>query len=227
MSDTQTGTIDNRYPRAEEWVNAATHGAGALLGIAGLVLLILRAVSQGREGSLMAVILYGSALIFLYLSSALHHGIPRGVFKRVFLALDHSGIYLLIAGTYTPFCLLMPPGEAWTLLTLIWALAIIGITLQTTAFLTGYSDQYEKVGFLMHLGMSWIPILFAGSIILEALVPPGLMLLIAGGLSYSIGVIFYKWRRLPYNHAVWHLFVVGGSAFHFFSIFLYVVPIVA
>lgn len=224
MPDTHTGTIDNRYSRAEEWVNAATHGVGALLGIAGLVLLILRAVSQGREGSLTAVILYGSALIFLYLSSALHHGIPHGIFKKVFLAFDHTGIYLLIAGTYTPFCLLMPPGEAWILLTLIWVLAIIGITVQMTAFLTGYGDQYEKVGFLMHLGMSWIPILFAGSIILEALVTPGLMLLIAGGLSYSIGVIFYKWRRLPFNHAVWHLFVVGGSAFHFFSIFLYVVP---
>lgn len=226
MPEKQLSMIDGRYSRAEERVNAATHGVGALLGIAGLVFLILRAIGQGREGSLTAVILYGSALIFLFLSSALHHGIPRGTFKKVFLAFDHSGIYLLIAGTYTPFCLLMPPSDAWTLLILIWSLAFVGIAIQTTAFLTGYSDQYEKVGFLFHLGMSWVPILFAGSVILEALVPPGLMLLIAGGVSYSVGVIFYKWRRLPYNHAVWHLFVVSGSAFHFFSIFLYVVPVV-
>lgn len=224
MSEKQLSTIDDRYSRTEEWLNAATHGVGALLGIAGLVLLILKAVADGRDGSLTAVILYGSALIFLYLSSALHHGISHGVFKKVFLSLDHSGIYLLIAGTYTPFCLLMPPAEAWTLLILIWSLAAIGISVQTAAFVTGHGERYEKIGFMLHLGMSWIPILFAGSIILENLVTPGLMLLIAGGLSYSIGVIFYKWRRLPYNHAIWHLFVVGGSAFHFFSIFLYVVP---
>lgn len=224
MPEKSPGTIDDRYSRTEEWLNSATHGVGALLGVAGLVLLILKALADGRDGSLTAVILYGSALIFLYLSSALHHGIPHGVFKKIFLSLDHSGIYLLIAGTYTPFCLLMPQEEAWTLLILIWSLAAIGISVQTAAFVSGHGQRYEKIGFLLHLAMSWIPILFAGSIILENLVTPGLMLLIAGGLSYSIGVIFYKWRRLPYNHAVWHLFVVGGSAFHFFSIFLYVVP---
>lgn len=224
MPEEQLHPVDDRFSRAEEWLNAATHGAGALLGIAGLVLLILKALADGRDGSLTAVILYGSALIFLYASSALHHGIPHGIFKKIFLSLDHSGIYLLIAGTYTPFCLLMPPNEAWTLLVLIWSLAASGIAVQTVAFLTGHSVRYEKIGFLLHLGMSWIPILFAGSVVLEALVPPGLMLLIAGGLSYSVGVIFYKWRQLPYNHAVWHMFVIGGSTFHFFSIFFYVIP---
>jgi hemolysin III len=221
---TQTA-IDTRYTRVEEWLNAATHGVGAALGIAGLVFLILRALADGRDGSLLASVLYGSALVFLFLASALHHAIPGGRAKHVFLSLDHSGIYLLIAGTYTPFCLLMPEGTAWMLLVLIWSLAGIGIAVQTTAFIMGHGARYEKIGFALHLAMSWIPILFAGKHILGALMPGGFYLLLAGGIAYSVGVIFYKWKRLPYNHAIWHLFVVGGSAFHFFSIFLYVIPV--
>lgn len=111
-----SGAIDSRYSRLEEWLNAGTHGVGAVLGVAGLVLLVVRAVTVGRDGSLPAVILYGSALILLYSFSAIHHAIPRGAIKKVFLSLDHSGIFFLIAGTYTPFCLLMPAGQGWILL---------------------------------------------------------------------------------------------------------------
>lgn len=217
-------SIDTRYSRVEEWVNAATHGVGALLGIAGLVFLILRAIAMGRDGSLPAVILYGSALIFLFVFSALHHAFPGGRIKQIFLSLDHSGIFLLIAGTYTPFCLLMPPGQGWILFAVIWTLAITGIAGQSIAFLTGQSDRYERIGFLLHLAMAWAPMLLAGAIVFKALAPTGLFLLVAGGLAYTVGVLFYIWKGLPFNHAIWHLFVIGGSTFHFFSIFLFVIP---
>nr|HIL74081.1 hemolysin III family protein [Rhodospirillales bacterium] len=137
---------------------------------------------------------------------------------------DHCGIYLLIAGTYTPFCLLMPPGRKWTLLALIWGLALIGITIQLVAFLARRSDSYERFAFVFYLAIGWIPILWAGKYVFKSLAPMGLDLLIAGGIAYSIGVVFYLWKRIPYGHAVWHLFVIVGSAFHFFSILYYVVP---
>ena len=223
-SPVPASTIDSRYTRFEEWLNAGTHGLGALLGIAALVLLIVRAVTVGRDGSLPAVILYGCALILLYSFSAIHHAIPRGAIKKVFLSLDHSGIFFLIAGTYTPFCLLLPSAQGWILLALIWSLAGLGIAVQSAAFLTGRDAAYERIAWAFHLALAWLPILFAGAIIFGALAPAGIALLAAGGAAYSIGVVFYIWKRLPYNHAIWHLFVVGGSAFHFFSIFFYVVP---
>lgn len=213
-----------RYTRTEEWINAATHGVGALLGIAGLVILIVQAVANGRPGSLAAVIVYGAALILLYSFSALHHALHDGSLKQLFLSLDHSGIYLLIAGTYTPFCLLMPEGQGWTLFGVIWGMAALGLAVQVTAFLTGRSDAYEKVAFGFYLAMAWTPILWAGGMMFGSLPPLGFGLLAAGGIAYSTGVIFYLWRKLPFNHAIWHLFVVGGSALHFFSILLFVIP---
>ncbi len=224
MTRTQRTVEQPRYTRSEEVVNAATHGLGAALGVAGLVFLIVRAVAIGRDGSVWAAAIYGSALIFLYVFSALHHAMPHGSVKKLFLSFDHSGIFLLIAGSYTPFCLLMPEGQKWILFAIIWSMAAIGITIQVTAFLTERSDAYEKVAYLMHLTMAWIPMAWAGSIVFGALAPIGLWLLVAGGLAYTIGVVFYLWRDLPFNHAVWHVFVIGGSTFHFFSIFFYVIP---
>lgn len=211
-------------PRAEERLNAATHAIGALLGAVGLVFLVIQAGSVGRTGSLPAVIVYGSGLVLLFLFSALHHAVSRPRIKQFFLALDHGGIYVLIAGTYTPFCLLIPPGQQWTLLTLIWGLAMGGIAIQMVAFLTKRSDGYERFAYVFYLAIGWIPILWAGEKVFGRLAQSGLVLLLAGGLIYSIGVVFYLWKRLPYGHAVWHLFVVAGSAFHFLSIFFYVVP---
>lgn len=216
-----------RYPRSEERWNSITHTLGALLGIAALVLLIVQAASVGRTGSVLAVIVYGVAMVLLFVFSALHHAIDRPNLKQLFLALDHCGIYLLIAGTYTPFSLLMPAGQEWTLLVLIWGLAITGIIIQMIAFLTGRSDSYEKFAFVLYLAMGWLPILWAGEEVFGVLASTGLSLLVAGGIAYSVGVIFYLWKRLPYGHAIWHLFVVAGSAFHFFSIIHYVVPAVA
>ncbi len=218
---------DERYPRPEEWANAAIHGVGAFFAVIGLVALVIHAVAVGRVGSVPAVSIYGAALIFLFLFSALHHAVKRHRLKHVLLALDHCGIFLLIAGTYTPFCLLMPAGQVWILLAVIWGLAAAGIAVQVASFLTGHSARYEKLAFVFFLAMGWIPILWVGDVVFAALAPGGLALLVAGGVAYSVGVVFYAWKKIPFGHAVWHLFVVAGSAFHFFSVFYYVVPATA
>ena len=215
----------DRYPRAEEQLNAATHGFGAVLSAVGLVFLALQAQSVGRAGSVPAIVIYGVALVLLFLSSALHHAVVRPKFKHFLLAFDHCGIYLLIAGTYTPFCLLMPAGQEWQLLALVWGLATVGITVQVAAFLAGRSDGYERIAFVFYLALGWVPVLWAGDKIYRNLAPAGLNLLFAGGMAFSIGVVIYLWKRLPYGHAVWHLFVVAGCALHFFAIFHYVIPI--
>lgn len=212
------------FSREEEWLNAATHGMGALLSMTGMVFMMMQAESVGRDGSLAAAAVYGTAMIFLFLFSTLHHAVLRPGLKQLMLALDHCGIYLLIAGTYTPFCLLMTDGEAWELLALIWSLAFVGIGIQATAFLIGHSERYEKVGYILYLAMGWLPVLFISEVVFGLLAPMGLALLVAGGLAYSIGVIFYLWKSLRFGHAIWHLFVVAGGGFHFFSIYYYVVP---
>ena len=190
----------------------------------GWVLLVIHADSVGRPDSLPAVIVYGTALVLLFLFSALHHAVSRPRIKHLLLGLDHSGIYLLIAGTYTPFCLLMPRGREWTLLSLVWGLALLGIAIQLVLFLTRRSGAYERIAFAFYLALGWIPMLWAGEDVVGALAPMGLALLVAGGVAFTIGVAFYLWKQLPYGHAVWHLFVVACCGFHFFAIFHYVVP---
>ncbi|CCQ73559.1 hemolysin III family protein [Magnetospira sp. QH-2] len=213
------------FPRSEERLNAASHCFGAVLAVIGLVFLILDANDGGRDGSLPAAIVYGTAMVFLFLFSALHHALINPGIKQILLALDHCGIYLLIAGTYTPFSLLMPAGQAWELLAIIWGLAFIGMAVQGVAFLTGRSEPYERFAFLFYLAMGWIPVLWASGDLFGALQAGGIALLVAGGLAFSVGVVFYLWKSLPYGHAVWHLFVVAGAACHYFSIFYYVIGV--
>lgn len=216
----------NRRPdfdRSEEVANSLLHAVGALLAVAGLILLALQATDNGRVGSLAAVLVYGMALILLFTFSALHHGLPLGRAKRLFLGLDHAGIYLLIAGTYTPFCLLALDRHN-LLLGAIWTLAAVGIGLQATAFLRGWGRSYEKAAFLIYLAMGWLPILLIGRGVMGVLDGAGLLLLVGGGLAYSIGIVFYLWRSLRFSHAVWHTFVLAASAQHFFAVFYYVVP---
>ncbi|WP_179954253.1 PAQR family membrane homeostasis protein TrhA [Denitrobaculum tricleocarpae] len=212
------------FSREEERLNAATHGLGALLSVTGMIFLMMQAESVGRDGSFAAAAVYGAALIFLFLFSTLHHAVLRPRLKQFLLALDHCGIYLLIAGTYTPFCLLMPDGEGWELLALIWSLAFAGITVQMAAFVIGHSERYERFAYVFYLAMGWLPVFYISEVIFGLLAPTGLALLVAGGLAYSIGVIFYLWKSLRFGHAIWHLFVVAAAGFHFFSIYHYVVP---
>jgi len=142
-----------RYPRSDERLNAATHALGAVLGSVGLGFLIIQSAGLGHTGVLLAVIIYGTAMVALFVFSAIHHALIAPRLKQVFLALDHCGIYLLIAGTYTPFALLMPPGQEWTLLAFVWGIAAVGITLQVAAFLLSRSDAYEKFAFVLYLAM--------------------------------------------------------------------------
>jgi hemolysin III len=136
------------HPWAEERLNAATHAFGAFLGVVGLVLLVMQADRVGRPDSLPAAIVYGTALVLLVLFSALHHAVLRPRIKHILLSLDHGGIYLLIAGTYTPFCLLIPRDEEWTLLALVWGLAMLGIAIQVASFLTRRSAACERIAFV-------------------------------------------------------------------------------
>jgi hemolysin III len=208
----------------EERLNAATHAAGALLSVVGMVWLIVRAGSTGQSGSVAVSTVYGAALVLLYLFSALHHAVSHPRTKQIFLALDHCGIYLLIAGTYTPFMLLMPAGQGWLLLSFVWSVAAVGIALQMGSFIAGRSNDYERFAFVLYLAMGWGPLFWVSDDVMNKLAPVGFALLLAGGIAYSAGVIFYLWKTLFHNHAIWHLFVIAGSVLQFFSILFYVVP---
>lgn len=222
--NTGDSRVRRTFSRSEELANSLIHAVGAVLGVVAMIVLIWKAEEGGRTGSLGAVLIYGAALILLFASSAIYHGLSDGCAKRLFRSFDHAGIFLLIAGTYTPFCLLLPPESRWILFTIVWTLAGLGIALQATAFLVGRIRHYEKGAFAFYLALGWVPILAAGGDVLKALAATGLMLLVAGGVAYSIGVIFYLWRRLRFGHAIWHLFVLGASTFHFFAVLLFVVP---
>jgi hemolysin III len=214
----------HRYTRHEEWANSAIHAVGALLGVIGLALLIAQAQTNGRDGSLVAVIVYGITLVLLFVCSALQHGLRSGPAKRLFLVLDHAGIFLVIAGTYTTFCLVLEPLQRNMLLAAIWTLAAIGIALEVRAFLSGRGKHYEKTAYLGYLLLGWFPILVSGGAMFRSIELAGTWLMVAGGLAYSIGIVFYLWTKLRFGHAVWHLFVLAASALHFLAVLLYVVP---
>lgn len=203
---------------AEEIANAVTHGVGAALSIAGLTLLIVMAAWSGDRWLIVGVSIYGFALVFLYLASTLYHSMPRDPAKSFFLVLDHVGIALLIAGTYTPILLgkmRTPTGLAF--LGIIWTLAITGAAIK--AFFT---QRYTALSTGLYVALGWLAVLL-GRAMFEALGLAGVMWMAIGGLSYSLGVIPFLWERLPFNHAVWHVFVMGGSACHYFAIMRYVV----
>jgi len=206
------------YTLAEEIANAITHGIGAALSIAGLVVLVVLAAIYGSAWSIVAVGIYGSTLVLAYLSSTLYHSIPHRRAKRVLQVLDHSMIFLLIAGTYTPVAMLaLASGPDWLLLVTIWSLAVAGIVLQIV-----WPNRYEALRVTLYVVMGWLVLAWAGPLV-EGIGWDGTALMVVGGVAYTAGIGFYAWDRLPFNHAVWHLFVMGGSAAHFFAI-LYFVP---
>ncbi len=193
-----------------------THGIGTALSIAALVLLVVFASKYGDGWRIVSLSIYGTTLILLYLASTLYHSFTGKRIKRFFRLLDHSSIYLLIAGTYTPIALISLRGAwGWTLFGLVWAMAIGGIGAKI--FLVG---RLRIVSVLYYAAMGWL-VVIALKPLLQA-VPMGLFVwLLAGGLSYSLGIIFFAWKKLPYNHAIWHLFVLGGSIAHFFGMLLH------
>jgi len=208
-----------RYSLGEEIAHAATHGVGALLSIAGLISLVVAAALRGSAWHVTGAAVFGVTLVLLFTASTLYHAISHRRAKRVFQRLDHAAIFLLIAGTYTPFTLVNLRGAwGWTLLGLVWGLAILGIVLQTAA-----PQRARRLSLALYLVMGWMVVIAAEPLV-QSIHPDGLALLVLGGVVYTLGVVFYAWQRLPYNHAIWHVFVLAGSACHFSCVLGYVIP---
>ncbi|AJY75652.1 PAQR family membrane homeostasis protein TrhA [Paenibacillus beijingensis] len=213
MADTYT------FTKREEAANAITHGVGAALSIAALVLLIVFSAERGTALHVVTFTVYGTAMLLLYAASTLVHSFPEGKAKRVFEVLDHSFIYVFIAGTYTPILLHIVQGTlGWTLFGVIWGLTAAGVV-----FKSFFASKFLFTSTLLYIAMGWA-VVFAWEPLTEHLAPGGLKLLISGGLLYTFGTVFYMWRSFRFHHAVWHLFVLGGSVVHFFAILLYVLP---
>jgi len=209
----------DRYSLREEVANSVSHGVGTLLAVVGLVVLTVFAVQRGNVWHTVGCSVFGAALVLLYTTSTLYHSIQHPRAKAVLRALDHSAVFILIAGTYTPFALVSLHGPwGWSLLGVIWGLAVLGIILQM-----GVLRRGTAASVLLYVGMGWV-VVIAIKPLLNAVAPGGLALLVIGGLAYTAGTGFYMWRRLSYHHALWHGFVLLGSVSHFFAILLYVIP---
>lgn len=204
----------------EEIANSVTHGLGALFAVASLVAMLYVAIAGSRSLVLIVSLgIYGATLFMLYMASTLYHALTHHTAKRVFQILDHSSIYLLIAGTYTPFCLVAVQGwQGIVLFCVQWALAITGIVLEAV-----WHSKPGWLGALVYIAMGWLAV-FVIRPVVASLPPAGLWLLVAGGLAYTLGVVFYAMRNVKYMHAVWHLWVLLGSVLQFLSIILYIVP---
>lgn len=214
----QQKILTRGYSLAEEIANSISHGVGCLFGIIGLVLLLTQAI-ESRAGALAitSYSLYGGSMILLFLASTLYHAIPYQRAKYWLKKLDHSAIYLLIAGTYTPFLLVgLKSPLAHGLMVVIWSLALVGIV-----FKLAFAHRFEALSLVTYLLMGWLSLIVIYQMVTK--LPAGsVWLLAAGGVIYSLGVIFYVSKRIPYNHAIWHGFVLGGSLCHFLAIYLYV-----
>ena len=204
---------DAEYTRREELLHTISHGLGFVAAAIGSMALMAAASGHGSILHIVGVGIFGVTLTLLYASSALYHGLPESSAKRVMRKFDHASIYLLIAGTYTPFVLIkMQYTWAWALLALIWALALLGIVLELVR-----KSATRRTSLALYLVMGWLAV-FTLKSLHETLEPAGVALLIVGGITYTVGIAFYAWDRLPYNHAVWHGFVLGGSSLHFASV---------
>jgi len=202
----------------EELANSITHGIGALLAAAGVAVLVTLAARRGTAWHVVGCSVFGVTLVVLYLASTLYHAIPAPAAKRVFRSLDHAGILFLIAGTYTPFTLVTLRGPwGWSLFGVVWGLALVGLVLELT------TTRRPVLAVSLYLLMGWT-VVVAARPLLATMATEGVLLLVAGGVAYTVGVVFYAWRRLKYHHALWHAFVMLGSGAHFFAVLLYVVP---
>lgn len=205
---------------AEEVLNSLTHGIGAGLGIAGLVILVvLAAIYYSDPWKITSFAIYGASLIILYTVSALYHSISNLRLKKIFQIFDHSSIYILIAGTYTPLMLVNLRGPwGWSLFGIEWGLAIAGI-----AWKFVFKAKYEKVSTVLYVLMGWVVIVAFRELLLN-MDSGGIAWLVLGGCLYTGGVVFFLWEKLPFQHVIWHLFVLAGSICHFFSMLFYVLP---
>jgi len=208
------------YSEEEELVNRLTHGLGAVLGVAGMVFLLWRATAQGDPWRLTSCAIYGSTLVLFYTISTLYHSLRRPKLRNLFRILDHVSIFFIIAGTYTPFTLITLRGAwGWTLFGIVWGMALVGAVFK--AFMV---HRLRMLAPMFYLAMGWL-IVIAIRPLLDALPWNGFLWLLCGGVAYTLGVVFYAWQKIPYNHAIWHLFVLGGSISHYLAIYYYVVPV--
>lgn len=209
-----------RYSKGEEIFNSITHGIGALLAVIGTVIMVMLSVLNSTALGLSAGLIYGISLIVLYTMSTVYHAIPFPKVKAVLRIFDHTSIYLLIAGTYTPYCLIaLQENKAGLLVAAaVWACAIVGIILNAIDL-----KKTEKLGILLYVIMGWAVIVVVKDVI-EAIPAPGFWLLLLGGISYTGGIIFYAMKKKKFMHSIWHLFVLLGSILHYLSIVIYVLP---
>jgi hemolysin III len=207
------------FSKKEELANATIHGIGAVLSIAAIILLVVFSSLEGTALHVVSFLIYGVTMLLLYLSSTLVHSFPEGKTKDLFEIFDHSAIYLFIAGSYTPLLFHVVQGTlGWVLFGVVWGMAVMGVV-----FKAFYAKKFLYTSTILYILMGWL-IVFAWKPLLLNLSGTGLTLLIIGGLLYTLGTVFYVWRSFPYHHAIWHLFVLAGSIFHFFVILLYILP---
>ncbi|MGF1698399.1 hemolysin III family protein [Vibrio kyushuensis] len=218
-----TASVSTEYTSREELANSVSHGLGVLFGIVALVLLLQKSMAaQADTLTFVSMGLYGASIIILFLASTLYHSISYAKAKRWLKTFDHCAIYLLIAGTYTPYLLVgLRTPLAIGLMIVIWLIALVGIIMKLF-----FVYRFKKASLITYLAMGWLSLVVIYQLALN-IEMGGLILLAVGGLIYSLGVVFYVIKRIPYNHAIWHLFVLGGSVCHFLSIYLYVTPVSA
>jgi hemolysin III len=208
----------DRFSRGEEIAHAITHGLGTLGSAACLVVMVVLAAQRGSARLVVGVSIFGATMVVLYAASTFYHALTEVRAKRVFELLDHGAIYLLIAGTYTPFALnALGGGWGWSLFGVGWGLAVLGIVYEVVL-----GRPWKRLSLAFYLAMGWL-VAIAVKPLMAALPAPALWLLLLGGVSYSAGAVFYAWRGFPYHHALWHLFVLGGTALHCICVIRYVV----
>ena len=212
------------YTHGEDVANWVSHGLGAIAAVVGLVVLVMRAVEQDDSWNLFGFSVFGTTMVLLYSASTAYHLVPSWLISRkaYWQTYDQSAIYLLIAGSYTPFVLgnLRTP-TGWWLLGFVWLAAVVGIFCEVTG-----RAQSMNFRLVIYVTMGWAAVL-AGGAIFHAMPLEGLRLVVLGGVAYTSGLLFFLWRSLPYHHAIWHLFVIAGTAFHFGAVYCYVVPAVS
>lgn len=209
----------NRYSAREETANSITHGLGIPLSVVALGYLTVYANIHGNALHIVSVSIYGLSLIFLYTASTLYHFVQDPDKKNMLQTLDHVAIYLLIAGTYTPFTLVNLQGPwGWSIFGVIWCLALVGTVIQFDK-----TGRWRTISLALYVTMGWT-VLVALKPLIANVATAGIILLLLGGLAYTFGILFYRWKKLKFHHAVWHLFVLAGSIFHFLAVLFYVLP---
>lgn len=211
--------MENRYSKSEEIFNAITHGIGVVFGIVALTILLVLSIQKKDIPAIVSFSIYGVSIILMFLSSTLYHSITNEKAKKIIRVFDHSSIFLFIAGTYTPVLILTLTGKLKiVLIVIMWILALAGVAFKL--FTYGKFDKYKALSTLLYIAMGWIGIIPVTKIIKASSIKFFYWIL-AGGLLYSFGTIFYRNSKIPYNHAIWHLFVIGASVMHFLGILFY------